>query len=85
MTLQESKTALDNVIKKARVHFYKPIQIAEILYRDRVKQDIDLINIDTYRNTSKGWRDTITERFVGRSPFYQSNATSNVIKLRWRE
>ncbi len=67
MTLQESKIALDNIIKKARVHFYKPIQIAEILHRDRVKQDIDLINIDTYRNTSKGWRDIITERFVGRS------------------
>lgn len=67
MTLQESKIALDNIIKKARVHFYKPIQIAEILYRDRFKQDIDLINIDTYRNKSKGWRDAITERFVGRS------------------
>jgi hypothetical protein len=67
MTLQESKTALDKIIQKARVHFYKPIQIAEILHHDRVKQDIDLINIDTYRNKSKGWRDTITERFVGRS------------------
>jgi HaeII restriction endonuclease len=67
MTLKESKTALDNIIKKARVHFYKPIQIAEILHRDRVTQDIDLINIDTYRNKSKGWRDAITERFVGRS------------------
>lgn len=67
MTLQESKIALDKIIQKARVHFYKPIQIAEILHRDRVKQDIDLINIDTYRNTSKIWRDKITERFVGRS------------------
>jgi HaeII restriction endonuclease len=67
MTLQESKTALDKIIQKARVHFYKPIQIAEILHHDRVKQDIDLINIDTYRNKSKVWRDAITERFVGRS------------------
>jgi hypothetical protein len=67
MNVQESKTALDKIIQKARVHFYKPIQIAEILYRDRVNQDINLINIDTYRNTSKAWRDTITERFVGRS------------------
>jgi hypothetical protein len=67
MTLEESKTALDKIIQKARVHFYKPIQIAEILHRDRVKQDIDLTTIDTYRNTSKVWRDTITERFVGRS------------------
>jgi hypothetical protein len=67
MTLEESKTALDKIIQKARVHFYKPIQIAEILHRDRVNQDIDLITIDTYRNTSKVWRDIITERFVGRS------------------
>ena len=67
MTLEKSKTALDRIIQKARVHFYKPIQIAEILHRDRVDRDIDLINIDTYRNTSKGWRDLITDRFVGRS------------------
>lgn len=67
MNLEESKIALDKIIQKARVHFYKPIQIAEILHRDRVNQDIDLISIDTYRNTSKVWRDIITERFVGRS------------------
>jgi hypothetical protein len=67
MILEEAKTALDKIVQKARVHFYKPIQIAEILHRDRVNQDINLINIDTYRNTSKNWRDAITERFVGRS------------------
>ena len=30
----QAKAALDAVIKKSRVHLYKPIQIAEILYRD---------------------------------------------------
>ena len=37
----DAKKALDNVIKKSRVHLYKPIQIAEILYRDRTVGDID--------------------------------------------
>ncbi len=67
MNLEEAKAALDRIIKISRVHLYKPIQIAEILHRDRVNQDIDLTNINTYRNTSKAWRDLITERFVGRS------------------
>ena len=67
MTLEQAKAALDRIIKISRVHLYKPIQIAEILHRNRVNQDIDLTNIDTYRNTSKVWRDAITNRFVGRS------------------
>ena len=67
MNLEEAKAALDRIIKISRVHLYKPIQIAEILHRDRVNQDIDLININTYRNTSKVWRNLIIERFVGRS------------------
>jgi hypothetical protein len=67
MTLEKAKAALDRIIKISRVHLYKPIQIAEILHRDRVNQDLDLSNIDTYRNTSKVWRNLITDRFVGRS------------------
>ena len=67
MNLEQAKAALDRIIKISRVHLYKPIQIAEILHRNRVNQDIDLTNIDTYRNTSKVWRDAITNRFVGRS------------------
>ncbi|MGY0408589.1 MAG: HaeII family restriction endonuclease, partial [Polaribacter sp.] len=39
MELTEAKASIDNIIKKARVHLYKPIQIAEILHRDRVEQD----------------------------------------------
>lgn len=42
MDLVRAKESLDKIIKKARVHLYKPIQIAEILYRDRVEGDIDL-------------------------------------------
>ena len=43
-----AKDQLDTVIRKARVHFYKPIQIAEILRRDRIEKDIDLGDLDTY-------------------------------------
>lgn len=62
----EAKKAIDSLIKKARVHLYKPIQIAEILYRHRVKKDISLLDLETYRNTSKRWRDEICSRFLGK-------------------
>lgn len=64
--LLEAKNALDIVIKKSRVHLYKPIQIAEILYRDRVYKDIDTNNLETYRTKSKSWRDTISIALLGR-------------------
>ena len=65
----DNKTAqdhLDTVIRKARVHFYKPIQIAEILYRDRIEEDIDLGDLETYRTPSRKWRDEISLRLIGR-------------------
>ena len=67
MTVLEAKQALDKIISKGRVHLYKPIQIAEILYRDRVDGDIDLSDLSTYRNASKKWRDVICLRFLGRT------------------
>lgn len=60
------KAALDAVIKKSRVHLYKPIQIAEILYRDRVFQDIDLLELEDYRTKSKRWRDDVCQVLLGR-------------------
>lgn len=45
----QAKAALDAVIKKSRVYLYKPIQIAEILYRDRHFQDINLLDLESYR------------------------------------
>lgn len=67
-----AKASVDKIIHKARVHFYKPIQIAEILYRDRVQNDIDLADLETYRIESKKWRDVICDRFIGR----RSNSSS---------
>jgi type II restriction enzyme len=67
LNIQSAKQALDKVIAKSRVHLYKPIQIAEILYRDRTKGDIDLSDLKTYRNASKKWRDLICLQFLGRT------------------
>jgi len=67
MKLTEAKASLDKIIKKARVHLYKPIQIAEILHRDRVNGDIDLSDLETYRIKSKKWRDLICIPFLGRT------------------
>lgn len=66
MDTKIAKEHLDTVIRKARVHFYKPIQIAEILYRDRVEKDINLDDLETYRTPSRKWRDEISLRFIGR-------------------
>ncbi len=67
MNIIEAKQALDRVIEKARIHLYKPIQIAEILHRDRCFQDIDLSLLETYRNSSKKWRDAVCLDFLGRT------------------
>ena len=67
MNLEDAKGAIDNIIRKARVHLYKPIQIAEILHRDRVHNDIVLSELETYRTKSKTWRDLICVPFLGRT------------------
>ncbi|MEZ7892707.1 MAG: HaeII family restriction endonuclease [Candidatus Wallbacteria bacterium] len=67
MDLKQAKEALDSLIKKARVHLYKPIQIAEILHHDRIYKDIDLSDIESYRNKSKKWRDEVCKNFLGRT------------------
>ncbi len=37
--LDKAKKALDSIIKKSRVHLYKPIQLAEILYNNRISNE----------------------------------------------
>jgi hypothetical protein len=66
--MQEAKERLDKFINKQRVALYKPIQIAEILYRVRAGelQLSDLDHPEKYRNPSKKWRDEITQRLIGR-------------------
>ncbi len=54
------------VIKKSREHLYKPIQVAEILYRDRIYKDINLLSLEDYRTKSKKWRDEMSMALLGR-------------------
>lgn len=72
-----SKQALDTVIRKSRVHLYKPIQIAEIMHHHRKERGWDLNDIESYRNISKRWRDEVSLLLVGRrstsSQKYQDN------------
>ena len=76
-TKNPAKKALDNVIRKSRVHLYKPIQIAEILFRHRSEKNWNLNDLESYRNVSKRWRDEISLLLVGRkstsSQKYQDN------------
>lgn len=60
----KSKAALDKIIQKSRVHFYKPIQIAEILYQNRTA-GLDVSQLENYRSASKRWRDDVSLRLVG--------------------
>lgn len=74
---KKAEEALDTIIRKSRVHLYKPIQIAEILFRHRTERGWDLEDLESYRNVSKKWRDEISVRLVGRrstsSQKYQDN------------
>ncbi|WP_353931881.1 HaeII family restriction endonuclease [Okeanomitos corallinicola TIOX110] len=65
-TVKIAKERLDSIIKKARVDFYKPIQIAEVLRYLRLIGDIDITNINTYQNPSIHWRNTVTKRLLGK-------------------
>jgi type II restriction enzyme len=76
--LQEAKARLDALISKGRVHLYKPIQIAEILYRNRVHKDIDLSQIDAYRRQSTRWRNAVCPRLVGKVPVLNSRYEDQV-------
>ena len=72
-----SKQALEAVIRKSRVHLYKPNQIAEILFRHRTEKGWNLNDLESYRNISKRWRDEVSLLLVGRrstsSQKYQDN------------
>ena len=76
----QAKVKLDTLISKQRVHLYKPIQVAEILYHTRqgeltVAQVRD--DLEAYRNPSKRWRDSVTRLLLDQvstsSQKYQDN------------
>jgi len=75
-----SKQALDAVIRKSRVHLYKPIQIAEILYHHRTEKSWDLGDTESYRNISKKWRDEVSSLLVGRRSTSSQKFQDNIFE-----
>ncbi len=64
-SLEEAKDRLDHIINIARVQWYKPIQIAEVLYKSRLgTPDLDTSVLETYRIKSRRWRDEICSKFL---------------------
>src|SRR3989344_234427 len=74
------KQALDTVIRKSRVHLYKPIQIAEILYHHRIEKDWDLSDLESYRNISKKWRGEVSNLLVGRRSTSSQKFQDNIFE-----
>lgn len=67
MEKAQAKQLLDSFLAKQRVLWYKPIQVAEILYKKRTDpESLDLLDLETYRNQSKRWRDIISQELLGR-------------------
>ena len=67
MDINEAKERLDKIINKTRTRYYKPIQIAEVLYRSRIYRDVDVSKIETYRTQSKRWRDEVCQRLMNQT------------------
>ncbi len=66
MTVTEAKAMLDDVISKSRTYLYKPIQIAEILYHQRiVNPKLDLLDLESYRTKSRHWRNAVSKELLG--------------------
>ncbi|MDJ0510252.1 MAG: HaeII family restriction endonuclease [Crocosphaera sp.] len=67
LDIEQAKMKLDKIINKSRSRFYKPIQIAEVLYNSRIDNSIDASNKEDYRIKSKLWRDKVTNRLLKQS------------------
>ncbi len=65
-TLEEAKRRLDLIIGKSRVDLYKPIHIAEVLYRSRIVGDFDIAKLETFQNPSLRWRNEVTIKLAGK-------------------
>lgn len=68
----EAKQRLDKLIRKGRHCLYKPMQVAEILYRHRTQGYPDPLDLESYRRTSNKWKADIALRLLGRKPSLNS-------------
>ena len=67
MDINEAKTRLDKIINQSRTRYYKPVQIAEVLYRSRVYQDVDVLQLESYRIKSRTWRNEVCNRLLNQT------------------
>jgi len=77
---KEAKKRLDLIITKSRIHLYKPIQIAEILFHHRSDPSFNLNKLESYRTRSKRWRDEITQKLVGRVSTSSARFQDNIFE-----
>jgi type II restriction enzyme len=77
-TVTEAKAHLDSIIIKARVDLYKPIQIAEVLHRSRMRGDVDTGDVDSFKNESLRWRNVVSQRLLGKHSTSSAQFQHNV-------
>jgi len=81
--MNKTKEVLDRHIAKQRAVMYKPIQIAEILYRCRVGElaisDIEN-NPEKYRNLSKRWRDDVSLQLINQRSTSSQKFQDNIFE-----
>ena len=58
--------ALNKVMRISRAEMYKPIQVAEVLYRFRAGEISDLTELESYRVASRTWRNEVTDELLGK-------------------
>lgn len=64
-SVEEAKDRLDHIINIARVQWYKPIQIAEVLHKSRIgTPNLNTASLETYRIKSRRWRDEVCSKFL---------------------
>ncbi len=67
-----AKERLDRLIGKSRADLYKPIAIAEILYRSRIEKNIDLNSREQYRRRSYEWMREVVLRLHNKTAVLNS-------------
>jgi type II restriction enzyme len=81
--MKDSKELLDRHIAKQRAVMYKPIQIAEILYKCRQGEltvnDIEN-NLEKYRNSSKRWRDEVSLQLINQRSTSSQKFQDNIFE-----
>lgn len=66
MDVSTAKDEIDTLIGNARFRCYRPIRVAEILYKSRTDSEIEITDPESYRVDSGNWRDQVARRLTGK-------------------